>query len=222
VRVVTFNVKFGRNVPAAVAILLSDPRLRDPDVLALQELDETGVACVARALRLNYVYYPAAIHPADRRNFGNAVLSPWPIEDDRKLILPRRHRFRGMQRIAVGATVRIRGTPVRVYSLHLETPAGLGPGGRREQARAVLADARGHERVIVAGDFNSSVAGRDVFGPAGYLWATRGIGRTISRFSWDHVFALGFRPAGDCVAAGTVRSDFDASDHRPVWALLVP
>ena len=221
-RVVTYNVKFGRRMPAAIALLASDFRLRGADILALQEVDEEDAACVARELALNYVYYPAAVHPADGRNFGNAVLSPWPIEEDAKLVLPHRHRFRGMVRIAVAATLRIRGMPVRAYSVHLETPAGLGPGARRDQARAVLDDAAGYERVIVAGDFNSAAVGRDVFLPAGYVWATRGIGPTVSRFSWDHVFARGLRPAPGCLAAGAVANDFEASDHKPVWALLAP
>jgi endonuclease/exonuclease/phosphatase family metal-dependent hydrolase len=220
-RVVTFNVKFGRNVAGAAALLESDPRLRAPDVLAVQELDENGAECLARTLRLNYVYYPAAVHPADRRNFGNAILSPWPIGEDRKLILPHRHRFRGMQRIAVAATVRIRDVPVRVYSVHLETPAGLGGGARRDQARAILEDAASHPRVIVAGDLNGQGVVKDVLVPGGYTWPTRGVGRTISRFSWDHILVRGLRPAPDCLAAGAVANAFDASDHRPVWARLV-
>ena len=44
-----------------------------------------------------------------------------------------------MLRIAVAATVRVRGEiPLRVYSVHLETPVGVGPGGKRDQAQAVL------------------------------------------------------------------------------------
>jgi endonuclease/exonuclease/phosphatase family metal-dependent hydrolase len=109
---------------------------------------------------------------------------------------------------------------VRVYSVHLETPAGLGPGGRRDQARVILADAAGYERVIVAGDFNGQGAAQDVFVPGGLFWVTRGIGRTIARFSWDHIFVRGFRPPPDCRSAGTVPNAFKASDHLPVWAVL--
>src|SRR5438477_9494112 len=150
IRVVSFNVKYGRNVTGAAALLGGDARLSGADVIALQEMDELGVECLARTLGLNYVYYPAAVHPADRRNFGNAILSPWPNEDDRKLVLPHLSRFDRMERIAVAATVRVRGQlPVRVFSVHLETPAGLGPGARRDQARAVLDSAEGHARVLV-------------------------------------------------------------------------
>ena len=105
IRVVSFNIKYGRNVTGAAALLRGDVRLKDADVIALQEMDEVGVECLARTLGLNYVYYPAAVHPADHRNFGNAILSPWPIEDDVKIPLPHLGRFRKMQRIAVAATV---------------------------------------------------------------------------------------------------------------------
>src|SRR6185369_6788489 len=64
IRVVSFNIKYGRNVKGAAELLRADVRLKDADVIALQEMDETGVECLARTLRLNYGYYPAAVHPA--------------------------------------------------------------------------------------------------------------------------------------------------------------
>ncbi len=222
IHVVTYNVKYGRNVAGAIAVLEGDARLRGADILALQEMDEAGVDCIARALSLNYVYYPAALHPADHRNLGNAILSPWPIEDDRKIVLPHRSRFRKMDRIAVAATVRVRGdTPVRVFSVHFETPAGIGPSGRRDQARAVVESAQGYPRVLVAGDFNGRAVAEQVFVPAGFAWITRDVGRTIARFSWDHLLTRGLRPRA-CFAVGTAPNAMRASDHVPVWAELVP
>jgi endonuclease/exonuclease/phosphatase family metal-dependent hydrolase len=222
VRVVSFNVKFGRDPAGAAALLGSDPRLRDADVIALQEMDETGVDGIARRLGLNYVYYPAAVHPTDHRNFGNAILSPWPIEEDAKLILPHPARFRKQRRIAVAATVRVWGElPVRVFSVHFETPAGLGPGSKRDQARAVVESAAAYPRVVVAGDFNGHGFIADVFPPAGYLWLTRNVGHTISHFSWDHVLSRGFRPA-DSASVGRVQNALKVSDHLPVWAELTP
>jgi endonuclease/exonuclease/phosphatase family metal-dependent hydrolase len=222
IRVVSYNIKYGRNVSGAATLLASDVRLKDADVLSLQEMDEAGVDCLARRLGLNYVYYPAAVHPADHRNFGNAILSPWPIEDDSKLVLPHPGRFRKMRRIAVAATVRVWGElPVRVFSVHLETPFSLGGGGKRDQARAIVESAAGHPRVVVAGDFNGHGFIESVFPPAGFQWPTRNVGHTISRFSWDHVLARGLRLAG-CDSVGRVRNDLGVSDHLPVWAELVP
>jgi endonuclease/exonuclease/phosphatase family metal-dependent hydrolase len=221
IRVVSFNVKYGRDVTGATALLGGDPRLKGADVIALQEMDDQGVECLARTLRLNYVYYPASVHPADKRNFGNAILSPWPIEDDLKIVLPHHGRFRRQQRIAVAATVRVRGqTPVRVFSVHFETPFSLGDGGKRDQARAVLESAKGHARVVVAGDFNSRGLAADVFVPGGLTWLTRDVGHTISHFSWDHILVRGLR-LRDCASVGRAPNAWKVSDHLPVWADLV-
>jgi endonuclease/exonuclease/phosphatase family metal-dependent hydrolase len=222
IRVVSFNIKYGRNVTGAAALLGGDVRLKDADVIALQEMDETGVACLARTLALNYVYYPAAVHPADHRNFGNAILSPWPIEDDVKIPLPHLGRFRKMQRIAVAATVRIRGDlPVRVFSVHFETPAGAGPSAKRDQAQTIVDHAQGYPRVLVAGDFNGRGFIERVFTPVGFRWLTRDVGRTISRFSWDHLLTRGLRPQG-CASVGAAPNALRVSDHIPVWAELTP
>ena len=222
IRVVSFNIKYGRNVKGAAELLRADVRLKDADVIALQEMDEAGVECLARTLRLNYVYYPAAVHPADHRNFGNAILSPWPIEDDVKIPLPHLGRFRRMQRIAVAGTVRIRGDlPVRVFSVHLETPAGAGPSAKRDQARTIVERAQGYPRVLVAGDFNGHGFIESVFPPAGFQWLTRDVGHTISSFSWDHLLTRGLRPAG-CASVGSAPNAFKVSDHIPVWAELTP
>jgi endonuclease/exonuclease/phosphatase family metal-dependent hydrolase len=222
IRVVSYNVKYGRNVTGAAALLRGDVRLKDADVIALQEMDETGVECLARTLGLNYVYYPAAVHPADHRNFGNAILSPWPIEDDVKIPLPHLGRFRRMQRIAVAATVRVRGdVPVRVFSVHFETPVSAGAAAKRDQARTIVDHAQGYPRVLVAGDFNGRGFIESVFTPVGFRWLTRDVGRTISRFSWDHLLARGLRPLG-CASVGSVPNALKVSDHIPVWAELTP
>ena len=219
-RVATFNVRYGRQAAAAAELLKSDPHLAGADVIALQEMDEAGSDLIARALSMNYVYYPAVVHPVARKNFGNAVLSRWPLEDDVKILLPHRGRLRKSLRIAVGATMRIPGQePVRVYSVHLETPAGISGHSRRDQAAAILADAANHPRVIVAGDFNSRGI-LELFARHGFRWLTRRVGPTISRFSWDHVAVKGLQ-LRDCAGVGALRNARDISDHRPVWADLV-
>jgi len=219
-RVVTFNVKYGRQAAAAAELLRTDPRLAGADLITLQEMDEVGTEQIARTLSLNYVYYPATLHPVARRNFGNAILSRWPLEDDVKIILPHRGRMRKSERIAVGATMRIPGQePVRVYSVHLETPGSISKRGRRDQAKAILADATPYPRVIVAGDFNSRWI-LELFAREGYRWLTRRVGRTISRFSWDHIAVKGFH-LRDCASVGALANARGVSDHRPVWAELV-
>lgn len=218
-RIVTFNIKFAREIDRAVAVLESDS-LRDADIVMLQEMDERGVDRIARALALNYAYYPASVHPGTGRYFGPAVLSRWPIERSWKLLLPHEGWGRRQRRTATAALVRANGVRVLAYAVHLETPIRLSEAGRRDQARAVMRDARRHAGpVVIAGDFNSQAIG-PVFEAAGYRWATRRVGPSVSVFAWDHIFARGVLPAAG--RAGVVREVRGASDHRPVWAVLTP
>ncbi len=218
-RVVTFNIEHGKRVPEAIAILRTYAALRAPDVLTLQEMDAPGVEAIARELGLNYVYYPAPREPGDGHDMGEALLTPWPIEESWDVTLP--HVTRGIHRsrAAVAARIRIGGRVLVAYSVHFAAPWGMGSGGRRDQAAAVLADARDRpESVIVAGDFNSKGVS-NVFESAGFAWPTRHIGHTVGPFSYDQVVARGLVPVGD-PAAGVVHEAKQASDHRPVWAVL--
>jgi endonuclease/exonuclease/phosphatase family metal-dependent hydrolase len=218
-RVVSFNVEYARRIEEAVAALQADP-LRGADVVALQEMDAPGTAAIAEALGMNYVYYPASRHPKTGRDFGNAVLSPWPIEASHKVLLPGRARVSQQARAAVAAVVRVAGRPVTVYSVHLTSPFGMGGGGRGRQADAVLADAekRGLP-VVVAGDFNSSGIGKR-FRARGFEWPTEKVGDTAGPFSFDHIFLRGLPPAVK-TSAGVARAGPKASDHWPVWTVVM-
>jgi endonuclease/exonuclease/phosphatase (EEP) superfamily protein YafD len=221
IRVVTFNVKFARHVDRAVALLRRPGPLSGADVLVLQEMDGTGTEVVARALGMNHAYVPSAVHPAEDRDFGVAVLSPWPLENSGKVPLPHAHRISKMCRAAVAVTVRLPSGPVRVYGLHLESPVGLGGGDRRDQARAVAADAASWSGpVVVAGDFNGR-GGAEELAKAGFVWLTRHVKNTAFVFDMDHVLARGLCPGGER-AAGAEDDATGASDHDPVWAVLRP
>jgi endonuclease/exonuclease/phosphatase family metal-dependent hydrolase len=222
-KVVTFNLRFAREVERAEELFQKNDRLRDAEVIALQEMDAKGTEGMARALGYDYVYYPAAFHPMAGHDFGNAILSRAPIQADHKLILPHLSGLRRMQRVAVAADLAWRGTTVRVYSVHLGTPAEVTPQARVDQALAIVEDARAAPGpVIVAGDFNNrDLVGR-VFQNADFVWVSRDLGHTLRFFCWDHVFArgLGTPPAN---GRGIVLDNNGASDHLPVWAeLLVP
>jgi endonuclease/exonuclease/phosphatase family metal-dependent hydrolase len=216
IRIVTFNIKFALHVDRAVELLQSTPTLHPADVVTVQEMDEPGVRALAAALGMSYVYYPATVHPQTGRDFGNAILSRWPIAGDRKVILPHLGRWERTERAAVGATILVGTVPVRVYSVHLGTPLEIGPGSKRDQVRAVLRDAVTYPRVIIAGDMNGQSIGRE-FVAHGYRWPTEHEGPTSSFFSFDHIFLLGL---GDHASTGVIRDDLKASDHRPVWATI--
>jgi endonuclease/exonuclease/phosphatase family metal-dependent hydrolase len=219
-RIVTFNIKLARRIDRAIEVLRSDS-LREADILALEEMDNAGVERIAQALRLNYAYYPASIHPTDHKYFGPAILSRWPIEQSWKLLLPHEARFRHQRRTATGAIVRVRDQRVRVYAVHLETPVRISEAGREDQVQAVLSDAsRFDGPVVIAGDFNSYGVGPFLV-RQGYRWLTSRVGSSISFFSWDHIFVRDLSPARP-PSAGVVREVRGASDHHPVWAVAVP
>ncbi|HET9709656.1 MAG TPA: endonuclease/exonuclease/phosphatase family protein [Gemmatimonadales bacterium] len=217
IRVVTFNVKFARHIDQAITLLRSTAALQNADVITLQEMDETGTRRIAAALAMSYVYYPATIE--HHRDFGNAVLSRWPIVADEKIVLPHHAWFIGTQRIATAATINVRGVPLRVYSLHLGTRMEIGPGSRRDQVQAVLANAAAYPRVVIGGDMNSRGIGK-TFRAAGFLWPTERNPRTHFLGNWDHIFLKGLTPA-DSLGTGVARDTIGASDHRPVWALAL-
>jgi len=218
-RVVTYNVQWGKHIDRAINVLKTRAPLTDADIVVLQEMDADGTRRIANALGMSWVYYPAAVHPKLGHDFGNAVLSRWPIVADEKLMLPHIGGLRHAQRIATAATVLVGTVKVRVYSAHLGTPSDIRPSKRRDQADMILADAAAYALVIVAGDMNSHGIGKE-FVANGFVWPTEHNGFTTAFFNWDHVFLKGFTtPARDPRFTGIVRDTLGTSDHDPVWAV---
>lgn len=215
--IVTFNIERAEHIDRALEALRGEPVLRDPDVVLLQEMDATGTARVARALGMAWVYYPGSVE--DERDFGNAVLTRWPIVDDAKLVLPHVSVFGERQRTATVATLQVGAARLRVYSIHLSTPLNQAEPERRDQLEAVLRDARGWRHVVIGGDLNAGNLG-DMATRRGFLWPTEEGPRTVFWGRWDHVFLKGLTlPAAG--AAGTVLDNRDASDHKPVWVRAI-
>src|SRR3972149_3612794 len=114
--IVSYNIWFGENVDQALSEIQEIKSQKGLDILLLQEMDEVSTEKIARELQMNYVYVPAAIEPTYDKNFGNAVLSRWPIIDTQKLILPHKSLSNRMNRLATRATIRIHGVDILVYS----------------------------------------------------------------------------------------------------------
>jgi len=53
-----------------------------------------------------------------------------------------------------------------------------------------------------------------------FAWPTEHGPRTSPLGRWDHILVKGLHPVGDS-SAGTVTDARDASDHRPVWTIVV-
>lgn len=205
--------------------------LEGPDLLALQEMDAPGTQRIASALGLNAVYFPSGVHPKHGRDFGCALLSPWPLEEPGKLVLPHGARGSGLRRSATVATL-VRGNDrLRAYSVHLSAPLAISGGARREQLRVLAEHAAGSpDPVLIAGDFNSHGKLAELE-RAGFSWLTRTLGDTmrfrllgipILGMSYDHLLARGLRPASVPEPVGRVLDNRGASDHLPIWALLEP
>ena len=228
-RVVSFNIAYAIEIAGAIEVLRETVALRDPDILALQEMDAPGTEAIAKALGMNAVYFPSGVHPKHERDFGCAVLSPWPLEEPRKIPLPHGARVSGLRRSAVSAVVVRGGQRIRVYSLHLPSPLAISGGSRKQQLRMLAADAASAEGpVVIAGDFNSHGKVEEL-AKAGFAWVTRDLGDTarlrllgigLGGLSYDHVLAKGLRPASGPGAMGIVQDNRGASDHKPIWVVL--
>ena len=224
--VVSYNIGFAENIDQAVSEIKEIKSQKELDIILLQEMDEVGTEQIAQQLQLNYVYFPAAIEPTYDKNFGNAILSRWPIVDSQKLILPHKSLSNRMNRIATKATIRIHGADILVYSIHTESIFTL-PRFREDQYIAVLDDiGSGANLVIVGGDFNSFTEAaveelEDDYRQAGFVRVSKGSGSTVVKYgiemSSDHIFAKGFVVEETGKLAGAI-----ASDHLPIWVTLIP
>jgi hypothetical protein len=75
ITVISYNIEYARKVEQAIAELQSIEAQHGADLILLQEMDETAAAQIAQALTVNYVYFPSAVEPFVKKNFGTAILS---------------------------------------------------------------------------------------------------------------------------------------------------
>jgi endonuclease/exonuclease/phosphatase family metal-dependent hydrolase len=227
-KAVTWNIAFAGEIEQAITELRDSEELRQADVIMLQEMDETGTEQIAQALGYNYVYYPASVHSRHDKNFGNAVLSRWPIVDSAKIILPHNNPTNDQIRIATRATIDIDGRQIPIYSVHTETFL-LGPQQRNDQIAAVAEEAAMMlasevDYAIIGGDFNtltpdSMAALVTRMEEAGLEWVSQGAGETLDKaglgVALDHIFASNMTQ----LATGAYSAS-NTSDHFPVWVDL--
>jgi len=224
IKVISWNIKFGEEIDAAITELQEAEELRNADILLLQEMDEVGVERIAKSLKYNYIYFPASIHTHHNKDFGNAILSRWPVGEAEKVILPHPNPKNQQIRIAARGQVEIGSRNVLVYSVHTET-AWLSRAKRADQIDTLLADIPPNERyVIVGGDFNT-LTQEDVqtlqeqFEQANLARVSANAGCTFNpggvELQFDHLFARGIT----AIQSG-VTSNTEASDHLPLWATV--
>lgn len=227
IKVVSFNIKLGEKIDQAIYELSETAELQDADFILLQEMDTEGTETVAKRLNYHYVYYPASVHKTHDKNFGNAILSKWPIKIQKKIILPHEHPHSEQRRIAVAATIDMGELEILIYSVHTETIL-LKRKKRLSQADSIASSVpKDFQHVIVGGDFNtgsnkSIEATERIFVNDGFIRATKDVGWTVKagpfglfRKRLDHIFTRGMTVIG----AGKLE-ETKASDHRPIWVKL--
>ncbi len=225
-RVVTYNIRYGRGLDGVVDLERLARTVSDlaPDIVVLQEVDRNNprsglvdqAQWLGRRLGMAVAYGPNL--NLGWTQYGNAILSRFPILEAENAALPGRWEPRGLLR----ATVELPGGDrLAVYTTHL----GLQRQERAHQVAALLALLPAGSPLVLAGDFNSrpdepwlqAVADRLVDAHAvagdgpGYTFPS---GAPSARI--DHVFVS---EPFSVTAAGPVVSD--ASDHLPVVADLV-
>jgi endonuclease/exonuclease/phosphatase family metal-dependent hydrolase len=203
----------------------------DVDVAMLQEVDggvarsnhDHQVDLLAERLGLRYRTWFPNVDVRGGGQYGNAILSRYPIIESTNLDLTIRFRKR---RSALHAVLRIRhddvDRTVHVYNMHL----GLARYERRRQLRMFL-DSHPFQNlhhdtpIVVGGDLNDVYGGLgELLEPAGF----RGIERRPLTFpAWGPMRALDaifVRGAMDFVRLARCDSELArrASDHRPLVA----
>ncbi len=225
-RIVTYNLQFCQKIEQVLEELRADPQLGQADVVLLQEVvgavggADNGAFYLAQELGLYALYAPAMVHPSVDQDFGNAILSRWPIEQAKKIILPHAHLIWGTHRQALFGSILHPQRRFDVVSVHLETMLG-GTSKRIDQMEKILLELSSDRPVVVSGDWNTfSPAEREALSEAAeqnkLMEYTETIEGTHPIGFWnmklDHTIGRGF----DAWEAGVV-SEAEGSDHWPLW-----
>ena len=225
IKVISYNIKYAKKISKAINMLKKEKDLACADIICLQEMDPEGVDKIAHALKYNYVYYPSVVHPLHGKDFGNAVLSKWPIVKDKKIILPQKNK-KNLQRIAVRATIKISKKKLMVFSVHVKV--FLKKKDRQEQMETILNSIpKDITHCVVTGDFNTFTKANSRATIAPFIEkefniASEDTGWTFKKWyllnkkkTPDHIFTKGMKilSKGKVVKRGV-------SDHVPIWTEL--
>jgi len=236
IKIVSYNMRWrgGEDLRALIAALRRDAVIGGASVIGLQEADRhrarsgnvNTAKLIADELGMHYAWAApprAADDEGTEDETGVALLSPYPLADVERIVLPHAGPG-GRRRVALGATVQFdRTRRLRVYTIHAETRLAL--ARKTEQWRAVLdsLDAR-HPKdapAVVLGDFNTIKdkdmrAARRLYGEANFstpfpddasTWKTLFI-----KLKLDWLWLRGLRATGHGIAR-----HIKFSDHWPLW-----
>ena len=184
IKIVSYNIRWRSAKELEQIINWLKSKEAPPAFIGLQEVDRakqrSGKTNNARILAESLgMYYAWAAPPLPKNSSdkeeetGVELLSPYPLTDITRIVLPHAGPG-GRWRVALGATIKIGKTAVRIYSVHSETRIPVAQ--KIDQLRAVLDDVVRFPTTmpaIVLGDFNSwelpTIAGiRKLFEGSGF------------------------------------------------------
>jgi endonuclease/exonuclease/phosphatase family metal-dependent hydrolase len=233
IKIVTYNIRWrsGDALHRLIDLLREDPEIGGASIIGLQEVDRhkkrtqyTNTAReIAERLGMNYAW-AAPPSNGEEEETGVMILSPYPLSEVKRILLPNTGP-KGRRRVALGATVNLGKTRIRVYSVHAETR--INGGKRLEQFRAVVEEARAYQamQTVILGDFNT--IGEEAVRGTRRLFAASGFSTPFpdSQPTWKW-FVIDFkldwmwlRNLQQPTACG-IAKHIDLSDHWPLWVKI--
>ncbi len=237
IKIISYNIRYrgGDELRELIQMLRTSPELGGASIIGLQEVDrdrkrsggENTARVIAEGLGMNYAWAapPRTRDEQVEDETGVALFSAYPLTDVERIVLPVAGPG-GRRRVALGASLLINNTKIRVYTVHAETRITVEQ--KLEQQRRVLqslASRQDVKHVVVLGDLNTIEpktisATTRLFTDAGFTtpfpedrptWKT-----FVLELKLDWIWLRGFK---ETRGSGIVNS-VNFSDHWPLWVTV--
>lgn len=238
VRVLSYNIHHAEGVDGKLDLERIAKVIRDakPDLVALQEVDRNTKRTnnvdqaqqLAELTGMHYVFGPNI--DLQGGQYGNAVLSRWPIVQHQNHLLPCLNN--GEQRGVIDTLIKLPHGPIRLLATHLdhrsdnaERMASIKLLSLEDEStpKEMRADNLKDIPALLVGDLNSDWDS-EVFRTALQHWTlpqTEPMPTIPVDIPTKQIDFILYRPVGAWRAVGTnVIAETIASDHRPILATL--
>ena len=169
-RIMTYNIRAGRGMDGRLSLarIAQVIEAESPDVVALQEVDSkrrrTTYQDQAHMLAEQLGYHCAFVHARrwTQGEYGNAILSRYPMRDFRRLALPKPARLPVEARCLLQCRLAHPEGDVWIWNTHL----GLLAAERRAQVAAMVQEFLLHQELplVLCGDFNCRPRSKEIIG----------------------------------------------------------
>jgi len=219
-RVMTFNIRHARGLDGRVNLsrIVADILHGEPDIVALQEVDRfhirskfvDQVGSLKKALKMD-VFFSPSIYYYGIAEYGNAILSKYPLTDKKVEPLPGIKEDRAL----LSAKVKIGDYELMLFTTHL----GVLEDERRMQMPIILDKLNAVDGpAIFLGDLNMD-GGHDLLQSLTEPWRKAELIHDTGTYylgaEIDHIFT---GPYVSAINAWTIKTT--SSDHMPVVAEL--